>query len=271
VGQSADHPGRYRHGLLIALALSGCGRVSFDASGDSGNDAGADAFVCTTSVGHDEDGDGIDDGCDLCPLDPSSANGDTDSDGIGDLCDPEPSNNRQRLLLFESFVSRDARWTTDDGYITDAARLGIAGGNLYLSVPINDVDVYVRAVVNTVHPTNQNHFYVAVERTDTTQWYSEILEDPGGTERRFSLMYYNGAFDQHANQNLATAFAPGPLYMKLSVRTATRMVTGTAELGVLSPMATGTYTLDISDGDLLHLFCGGMQIDVTAVMLVETQ
>jgi hypothetical protein len=56
-----------------------------------------DARECIR-VGHDEDGDTIDDACDPCPF--SSANDiDDDNDGIALACDPEPTKPNQRVLF----------------------------------------------------------------------------------------------------------------------------------------------------------------------------
>jgi hypothetical protein len=65
-------------------------------------DAAPDAVVC--AIGHDEDGDGVDDGCDVCPeiADPDQA--DRDGDGIGDACDPNPDDPHDVLVVFDSFA-----------------------------------------------------------------------------------------------------------------------------------------------------------------------
>ncbi len=77
---------------------AGCGRVDFDARG------GGDARACTP-IGHDEDGDGIDDGCDLCPQITGDPQVDSDGDGIGDSCDPNPGDPNDVLVFFDSFAT----------------------------------------------------------------------------------------------------------------------------------------------------------------------
>jgi hypothetical protein len=54
-----------------------------------------------TPVGHDEDGDGRDDGCDVCPtwIDPAQGNG--DADGVGDVC--EAPGREELLSVIEAF------------------------------------------------------------------------------------------------------------------------------------------------------------------------
>ena len=53
------------------------------------------------AVGHDEDLDHIDDGCDLCPATPST-NADADGDGVGDECDSNPTTPGDRMLFFST-------------------------------------------------------------------------------------------------------------------------------------------------------------------------
>jgi hypothetical protein len=52
-------------------------------------------------VGHDEDGDGLDDACDPCPFNIDNTI-DTDGDGIAFACDPDPGN-ANRVVAFYGF------------------------------------------------------------------------------------------------------------------------------------------------------------------------
>lgn len=70
----------------IALAcLAVGGRLQFE-SRDASVDA-SDALLAN----HDEDGDGIDDAIDPCPVVPLAGNADPDGDGVGASCDPNLS------------------------------------------------------------------------------------------------------------------------------------------------------------------------------------
>ncbi len=106
-------------GALVACVLAGCGRVDFDPRAPC------------TPVGHDEDGDGIDDACDVCPFVADPAQLDSDGDGVGDACDPFPGVPSEHLARFEPFVAMPADATlacpapaacTFDGesYVVDA-------------------------------------------------------------------------------------------------------------------------------------------------------
>lgn len=98
-----------RLSLLLAV-FAGCGRVGFDAAGvDASSDARPDAPPCA-ALGHDEDGDGVDDACDVCPhlVDPQQ--GDTDGDRVGDACDPLPTSPTERIAYFEPMTSLPMTW-----------------------------------------------------------------------------------------------------------------------------------------------------------------
>jgi hypothetical protein len=112
--------------------LGACGRVDFDArvtddaAPASDADARADAAACTPR-GHDEDLDGIDDACDVCPHLPDPGQADADGDRVGDACDPEPEDPRQRIVFFDPFVDFSA-WTSSGGAV-------VVNDQLVLDVP----------------------------------------------------------------------------------------------------------------------------------------
>jgi Thrombospondin type 3 repeat len=81
----------------VLVIVAGCGRVGFDA-------------VECAAVGHDEDGDGIDDACDNCPHIPNVDQADSDGDGVGDVCDPQPFVAAERIALFDPFIRLRPEW-----------------------------------------------------------------------------------------------------------------------------------------------------------------
>lgn len=60
-------------------------------------------------TGNDEDGDQVDDGCDLCPLVPNGNVADPDGDGVGAACDPNSA--ADSVWLFDSFAGATTTWT----------------------------------------------------------------------------------------------------------------------------------------------------------------
>jgi len=115
--------GRLALALAVVVGSGGCnlvfgleppsGNVADDAApGDDGRagdgparDAAADARVCGD---HDEDGDGVPDGCDNCPhvANTNQANVlDSAQDDVGDACDPRPNLPGDVLLRFDSFAT----------------------------------------------------------------------------------------------------------------------------------------------------------------------
>ncbi len=108
--------------VFAVVVLAGCGRVRFDdvsgsgaidASGLGDDAADATLFVCNP-IGHDEDADGTDDACDVCPH-LSGSQQDGDGDRVGDDCDLEPTLPNQQIVFFDAFSAFDPAWTTDNG------------------------------------------------------------------------------------------------------------------------------------------------------------
>lgn len=97
---------------LVLVFASACGRFGFEATSSEGDAAPTDTRPpCTASV-HDEDADGLDDSCDVCPHIADAAQADGDGDNVGDACDPEPTIARQRIVLFDPMTSIDPAWTS---------------------------------------------------------------------------------------------------------------------------------------------------------------
>src|SRR5690606_37799002 len=87
--------------------LSGPGEpVCLDADGDlDGDGLPNKSDFCNQQPGgmFDEDGDGLGDECDPCPIARPPARPDADNDGVDSPCDPDPETDGDQLTLFEGF------------------------------------------------------------------------------------------------------------------------------------------------------------------------
>jgi hypothetical protein len=96
--------------VVSILALAGCGSDP----------------ECDGEVGHDEDGDGSDDGCDACPF-ADDDELDEDGDGIAGQCDPDPLT-KQTVLKFTGFGDVESDLTLTGGTIEGDA-FHVVGAN----------------------------------------------------------------------------------------------------------------------------------------------
>ncbi|HEY4177143.1 MAG TPA: hypothetical protein VGM90_09940 [Kofleriaceae bacterium] len=181
-----------RVALGIVLACCGCGRLAFDQD-QSGRDA-SEPRVCDLPVGHDEDGDGVDDACDGCPHIADAAQIDTDGDGVDDACDPEPDNPRQTIAVFDPMTAPRPELTINGAssvYANDALTVDARDGYSYLALDHmmqNDV-LELRATV--VRGTAASHQLTITGADDNTGalYYCELQDDPSGFFWRLTYTY----------------------------------------------------------------------------------
>jgi hypothetical protein len=171
-------------GVVLVMLLGACGRFSFDESGDhdaaTSADSRADARPCTPT-NHDEDADGIDDACDVCPHVPDPEQADTDGDLVGDLCDPEPSVARQQLVMFDPFVTLDTqRWSfdhdehvTNDELILDAVG---SGKEIYQPYALAQ-DWFIIGATAGAAGSGTNLVALIADQFGGDQFYCEIFDD----------------------------------------------------------------------------------------------
>ncbi len=108
--------------------LAGCGRFGFD--GEPEIDAPP---MDVASIGHDEDGDGIGDGIDLCPH-VAGDGADGDGDGVGDACDPAPASGGDRIRMFSTLAAGDHPFRELGPLVQEADGLRFTGVTLDLDI-----------------------------------------------------------------------------------------------------------------------------------------
>ncbi len=120
---------------VSAIAIVSCGRLGFAPalSSDAADVAdGPDARNC---LGHDEDGDGVADTCDNCPvtanlnqLDIGEVVSNELPDGVGDACDPRPAKTGDFITFFDACdqPSANFEYFGTVGYSQDGTVLGSA-------------------------------------------------------------------------------------------------------------------------------------------------
>jgi hypothetical protein len=95
-------------GLLVLCLVAGCNQVY---GLDETQPGYVPCWAEEVSM-YDEDGDGLVDGCDICPgiADPQQV--DEDGDLVGDECDPHLGDARDHIAFFDGFASAtlDSRW-----------------------------------------------------------------------------------------------------------------------------------------------------------------
>ncbi len=257
--------------VISALALAGCGRFGFDgratddgATGDVGRDT---AVVCAAPVGHDEDRDGVDDACDVCPhLSDDQADG--DGDRVGDACDPEPTVPRQRIVMFDPFLSL-ARWSksSDESVDNDAAVLLSSTGTKALFqpyIPQNDL-FEIGADTAAIGPATQSLFMINLD-SGTANYYCEMYDD-GTPLLQFTytldgVTYVHPGF-QDAAHSVATN--SGRLQMQ---RSATKVACSAVWGG--EPLQAGGPTPGI-DANTLVIYAQNVDVRVRYMVQIRTE
>jgi hypothetical protein len=164
--------------VLVFVALTGCGRLAFEPLSPDA----ASGNVCAAPASHDEDGDGIDDACDVCPHIANSAQLDRDDDGVGDACDPNPDIARDHIAFFDPFTSQRNEWTfspLSPTFPGDTLDVDTTAGRLEASMPHGSTDdvfeLAGRIFGGSSVATHQ--IVIAFAETGTRYYYCELTGD----------------------------------------------------------------------------------------------
>jgi hypothetical protein len=168
---------------LLLFLLVGCGRFGFEgASSDAGT---GDARTCVP-VGHDEDGDTVDDACDVCPH-LAGPQIDGDGDGVGDACDPNPTEPRDRIVFFDAYTTERPEWlynanpaahaVMNDSLVVDATQDMLLTGALEPQTLADDVYILgghirggatgQRQITTVLYNATSGYYYCELNGDDT--------------------------------------------------------------------------------------------------------
>lgn len=179
----------------LGFLLAACGRVGFDGvTGDpDGSVPAPDLAPCTNGTDHDEDLDGIDDACDLCPhvFDPAQAN--FDRDGLGDACDWDLFS--ESVLFFDPFEEPRAEWDYERAATVDNDQLVLAGVGADSYAALTDAPglerIEMEGEIVAVATGRRQIALHADDASGTASYYCELYD--GGSYGKIGLTY---TFDQ---------------------------------------------------------------------------
>lgn len=142
-----------RLAAVIAILVTGCGGSS----------------ECDGEVGHDEDGDGSDDGCDACPYIANDEELDEDGDGVAGACDPDPANSNN-VLKFAGFSAEDSELTLTGGAVENGAfrvRGGGPPGAVLWGSGLDNAWIVAGVTVDAIDPSGFREVGVVVDAKTT--------------------------------------------------------------------------------------------------------
>lgn len=159
---------------MLAM-VAGCGRLSFERAMPI-DSAVVDVTRCV-GVSHDEDGDGVDDACDVCPQ-LGGDQLDSDGDGVGDACDIAAT--EQQRALFDPFTSARPDWMFDPRVTYQADSVGLPAVNMAIGIQLTDTpgrNVFEVGGRMLAGGTGSHQVAIHVgESATTNNYYCELFE-----------------------------------------------------------------------------------------------
>lgn len=233
------------------MLLVGCGRVGFDA----------------TCVGHDEDGDGIADACDVCPHVPDPGQLDSDGDGVGDACDPEPLVPRQRLELFATLQGSDQPLAVTGTWTQAADSIHFDGSaKLRYDIELQNAVVAFGFDIQEMIGTNVQHQIAVYARsTDVAYDLVELNDVPGSSTADVSR--YDGAsYLIESSAPLPNAIHSGRLTLEATQIVDTSITLDGGWSG--EPYHVSSPITDYHGGTYVHVDINNLVLDVDYIAII---
>lgn len=257
--------------MMLTIA-SACGRHDFAVLPDSAVRPDASITFCSTALTpHDEDGDAIDDACDVCPQLADPAQADSDGDKVGDVCDPAPALAKQRVAFFDPFTDPTvARWNLSVPGVWAPDVLEVIGT---LTVETNQVDVNVdvtlEGVVDSIGLPRRQLFISSSNSAINTQWYGEVIDEGDNNEAVQVMREIADSYTQYASTPAPAVFAVAPFRLTFSIREQGRIAVQGTFAG--QTFAAESVAADYLNNDnLLKIFADSLGMRLRSVFVVAT-
>ncbi len=200
--------------FAVVGLVAGCGRFGF-AVIDDGTDAATDAKPCIAS-GHDEDGDGYDDACDVCPQ-RADTQIDTDDDGVGDACDLQAT--QEQRTLFDPFTGRRPEWNYNgiETIVNDVMNVPGVGTSIRerMVAPPARNTWELGGVMLAVGAGSRQLSIQIGPTVGNGRYYCELYDDGATFFLQFTYTFNNNAFMRVASSSIPGRLDAGPVRMTL--------------------------------------------------------
>ena len=252
----------------VLVVAAGCGRIGFGS--ETSHDATASDVA---AIGHDEDADGVADTTDNCPNVPNTDQLDTDGDGVGDACDREPTNPRQSIAKFSSFVTADPSYCLDVGWSAVPDALAYDGNGQHTLIAFGsyvETDVWMQfEIIGPMGPEGRQIALQLNMDAVTPYYYGEYFET-SPTTTHTNIMEYDGTnFIAINSTPVAGAIHSGALTFHLQASASAQTFTLTSGWPG-EPYQVSGGTPAYTTADILLLVVNDVALQLDSVMIVAT-
>lgn len=246
---------------LLACVI-GCGRLDFaDVSDVDGS---------VLPLGHDEDGDGIDDALDNCPHMPGST-ADGDMDGVGDICDPHPTTPGDHIGLFSTLEPGTYPFDDTSGFMSEPDGLRYVGStSVFLTRSIGSARIEMGFDILGLIGSGQHQVAIGVQRGVDPYYFAELNDNTGGTVHQVAIFSYDGT---NGYVSLAVTDTPvlhtgrGISQVDVDATTHDYVTTAGWEGELYTAMAA---TPQYSGGIKLHWALNGLDLLIRYIIIIDS-